>query len=45
MRIDQLPVSAARSQHGVPDMFYNFYLVKKISKLLKTQQPLKIEKK
>jgi len=30
--------------YGVSDMFYNFYF-KKITKLLTTQQPLKLEKK
>jgi hypothetical protein len=41
-------ISAVSFCHQVaawfPDMFCNFYLVK-IHKLLKTQQPLKIEKK
>ncbi len=37
----QLPISAARWQHGSPDIFCNFHL----AKLLKTQRPLKLEKK
>ncbi len=28
IRLNQLPVSAARWQYGLPDLFHNFYLLK-----------------
>jgi hypothetical protein len=43
MRGNQLPVSAARGQHGSHKCFATFILQKN-TKLLKTQQPLKLEK-
>jgi hypothetical protein len=44
MRENQLPVSAARWQHGFQICFATFNQ-QKITKLLKKQQPLKLEKK
>jgi hypothetical protein len=44
MRGNQLPVFAARWQHGSQICFSNFIL-QNITKLLKTQQQLKLEKK
>jgi hypothetical protein len=43
MRGNQLPVSAARWQHGSQARFATF-IQQKITKMLKTQQSLKIEK-
>jgi hypothetical protein len=43
-RGNQLPVSAARWQHGTQIRFATF-TDRKIAKLLKTRQPLKLEKK
>jgi hypothetical protein len=47
IRINQLPVSVTRWHHagvGIPDMLCDFYLVKN-HKIVKTQQPPKLEKK
>ena len=44
MRINQLPVSATRWQHGILEMICNFYLVKNAN-LVIAQLPLKLDKK
>jgi hypothetical protein len=44
MRINQLPFSATRWQHGIPEMICNFYLVKNAN-LVIAQLPLKLDKK
>ncbi len=44
MREYHLPVSVGRWQHG-SQMCFATYIKQKITKLLETQQPLKLEKK
>jgi hypothetical protein len=44
MRVNQLPAAAARWQHGSKICFVTF-IYEKITKLLITQQPLKLENK